>query len=94
MLTNTLSGSRQASVAEKPTESGGTSSSTTHAMPLGAFFIIIFAGWVLPKDKLRGELEAHGGGFRLFSVCYPLIKYVIPLVILFIFANGLYSWLA
>ncbi len=63
-------------------------------MPLGAFFIIIFAGWVLPKDKLRGELEAHGGGFRLFSVCYPLIKYVIPLVILFIFANGLYSWLA
>lgn len=63
-------------------------------MPLGAFFIVIFAGWVLPKDKLRAELEAHGGGFRLFAVCYPLIRYVIPLVILFIFANGLYSWLA
>lgn len=65
-------------------------------MPLGAFLIVVFAGWVLPAGRLEGELGARGavGGLRLFRCFHFLLKYVIPLVILFIFANGLYCWLA
>ena len=62
-------------------------------MPLGAFFIVIFATWILPTDKLRAEVEADGPKLKIFNVCYFLLKYIIPAVILLIFANCLANWL-
>lgn len=63
-------------------------------MPLGAFFIVIFAGWILPTQKLDDELSTNGAKFKLFRVYHFILRYVVPIVILIIFANGLYSWLA
>lgn len=63
-------------------------------MPLGALLIVIFAGWILPSSKMQDELSAHGKAFSLFRIYFIMLRYVIPIVILIIFANGLYSWLA
>ena len=63
-------------------------------MPLGALLIVIFAGWILPSSKMQDELSAHGETFSLFRLYYFVLRYVVPVVILIIFANGLYSWLA
>lgn len=63
-------------------------------MPLGALLIVIFAGWILPRDKMRDELSAHGSTFSLFRLYYFVLRYVVPIVIMIIFANGIYSWLA
>lgn len=63
-------------------------------MPLGALLIVIFAGWILPSSKMQDELSAHGETFSLFRIYYIVLRYVVPIVILIIFANGLYSWLA
>ena len=63
-------------------------------MPLGAFFIVIFAGWILPTQKIFDELSIHGTRFKLFRAFYFILRYVVPIVILIIFANGLYCWLA
>ncbi len=63
-------------------------------MPLGALLIVIFAGWILPSSKMQDELSAHGETFSLFRLYYIVLRYVVPIVILIIFANGLYSWLA
>lgn len=63
-------------------------------MPLGALLIVIFAGWILPGDKMRDELSAHGSTFSLFRLYYFVLRYVVPIVIMIIFANGIYSWLA
>lgn len=55
-------------------------------LPLSAFLICIFVGWVLPKDFLKNELTNYGT-FR--SVVTPgvlfLIKYICPILIATIF---------
>ena len=60
-------------------------------MPIGAFFIMLFAVLKIKRSDMRAELEAHGKTFRFFGAYYAVIKYVVPVVILLIFANGLLS---
>lgn len=62
-------------------------------LPLGAFFIILFIPFHLGKEKVRKEIEAHGGTFKMFGVYYFLVKYVVPFAILLIFINSMLSWL-
>ena len=55
-------------------------------LPLSAFLICIYVGWVLPKDFLKNELTNYGTfkspitPFILF-----LIKYICPILIASIF---------
>ncbi|CAM3907006.1 sodium-dependent transporter [Mesobacillus thioparans] len=60
------------------------------ALPLGAFFIAIFVGYVLPRKLVRNELEE---GKRtnpvLFRVWYFLIKYIVPIGIAFVFLQSI-----
>lgn len=59
-------------------------------LPLGGFFTCILVGWILKPDFLKGELTNYG---TLPSTLVPtirlLIKYVSPLIILYIFLKGL-----
>lgn len=57
-------------------------------MPIGAFFISIFVGWVLDKKQLAAELSNDGKlpiGYMKFFVF--LLKYITPLAILAIFID-------
>jgi NSS family neurotransmitter:Na+ symporter len=61
-------------------------------LPLGGFFIVVFIGWFLAKDKATGELSSDGkyplGYYRLFMF---LVKFVAPLAIALLFGLGVYS---
>ncbi len=63
-------------------------------MPLGALAIVIFVGWVLPPERFKEELEANGQKCGFFRTMLFMVRYVLPLAILVIFANGLYAWFA
>jgi len=61
-------------------------------LPLGGFFIVLFIGWFLPKDKSRQELSS-GGTYRTkyYRLFIFLVKFVAPLAIAFLFILGVYS---
>ncbi len=60
--------------------------SADYMLPLGGLFIVIFTGWVLSKEKLESELTNNGVyGVRIFKVLYPMIKYVVPVIIALLF---------
>jgi len=58
-------------------------------LPLGGILIAIFVGWVLGHDKMKNELEAHGGKVYLTGVLMVILKYVAPLAIGAVFLHGL-----
>ena len=59
-------------------------------LPAGGCFISIFAGWVMQREALRGELTNHGTlRAPLFGVLVVLLKYICPLLLLLIFLYNL-----
>lgn len=52
-------------------------------LPLGGFFFVLFAGWVLGRDVFVAELALVKP--RLFPVIYALVRYVAPVGILIVF---------
>ncbi len=59
-------------------------------MPIGAFLVCVFAGWVVKKNILQDELtNAATISQPLFSVYLFIVRYVAPVGILLIFLNGL-----
>ncbi|MCF0190100.1 MAG: sodium-dependent transporter [Marinilabiliaceae bacterium] len=62
-------------------------------LPLGAFFIILFVPLKVGPERMRNEMEAHGGKFTLFPCYYFLAKYIVPWAILFIFISKILPWL-
>ncbi len=59
-------------------------------MPIGAFIICLFVGWVVDKNVLRDELT-NGGTLRqpLYPVYRFIVRFVAPICILLIFMNEL-----
>lgn len=59
-------------------------------LPLGGFFIVIFTGWFLGKDKVRAEIT-NDGTVRavLFSAFIFIIRYIAPIAIGMVFLFGL-----
>ncbi|MDO4461875.1 MAG: sodium-dependent transporter [Bacteroidia bacterium] len=62
-------------------------------LPLGGFFIILFVPLRVGAEKMREEMEAHGGKFKLFPAFYFLAKWVAPWAILFIFISKMLTWI-
>jgi NSS family neurotransmitter:Na+ symporter len=54
-------------------------------LPVGAFFIVIFAGWVMCRNSSSDEL---GGVGAVYSLWYFLARFVAPVAILFVFLKG------
>lgn len=71
---------------------GFFNSSPDLMLPLGGFFIVVFIGWFLAKEKSKNELSSDGkyrtGYYGLFMF---LVKFVAPLAIALLFALGVYS---
>jgi len=65
-------------------------------MPLGALLIAIYVSWKIPKKDLYAELKQGSNvGYALFSICYFLLKYIVPIAIIIVFldAAGLSHWI-
>ena len=58
-------------------------------LPLGAFFIVVFVGWIMGKTTFNEEIT-NDGKLRLSvkGVIYFIIKYLAPLAIAVIFITG------
>ena len=58
-------------------------------LPVGAFFIVIFVGWILGKSEFFDEIT-NGGGLKMSikGVIFFIIKYLAPLAIAVIFITG------
>jgi NSS family neurotransmitter:Na+ symporter len=60
------------------------------ALPLGAFFIAIFAGYVLPRKLVRQELETGAAKNQLlFNIWYFSIRYIVPVGIGIVFLQSI-----
>lgn len=59
-------------------------------LPIGAFFIVIFVGWILGKTKFFEEIT-NGGSLKLSvkGVIFFIIRFLAPAAIAFIFITGL-----
>lgn len=65
-------------------------------MPLGALLIAIFVSRKIPKGDLFAELKQGSNvGYAFFSICYFLLKYIVPIAIIVVFldAAGLSDWI-
>ncbi|NDV45925.1 sodium-dependent transporter [Paludibacter sp. 221] len=65
-------------------------------MPLGGLLIALFAGWVMKKDQMLGELSNNGKyKTAYFRAYYFIVRFVAPVAILMIFLNqlGVFRWL-
>ncbi len=59
-------------------------------LPLGGFFIVVFVGWFLGKDKVKQEITNQGEARAvLFDAYVFILRYIAPIVILLIFLFGL-----
>jgi neurotransmitter:Na+ symporter, NSS family len=59
------------------------------ALPLGAFFIAIFVGYVLPRKMVRREMEeGTGSNLLLFNIWYFSIRYIVPIGIGIVFLQS------
>lgn len=60
-------------------------------MPIGALGILIYVGWFTPRDVTEDELRKHSKLQIkvLYHVYFFLIRFLLPIVILLIFLNGL-----
>lgn len=58
-------------------------------LPLGGILIAVFVGWILGKENVKNELEAHGGKVYLVGVLLIILKVVAPLAIGAVFLKGL-----
>ena len=60
------------------------------ALPLGAFFISIFVGYVLPRKLVRREMEeGTGSNPLLFNIWYFSIRYIVPIGIGIVFLQSI-----
>ena len=59
-------------------------------LPIGAFFIVLFVGWILGKSAFFEEIT-NGGGLKMSikGVIFFVIRYLAPLAIAVIFITGL-----
>lgn len=60
-------------------------------MPIGGFFLAIFAGWVWKFPKIQEQLSNHGDlkNRGIIRVYYFIVRYVAPALILLVMLNGL-----
>ncbi len=59
-------------------------------LPTGGFFIVLFIGWFMGKDKVRDEISNQGTlRARLLSVILFLIRFIAPVAIALVFMNGI-----
>ncbi|GAM09325.1 putative sodium-dependent transporter YhdH [Geobacter sp. OR-1] len=60
---------------------------TNYILPLGGLLIAIFAGWVMSKGIIKGELLKGSDKINLYPAWRFLIRYVSPILVALVFLN-------
>jgi NSS family neurotransmitter:Na+ symporter len=63
-------------------------------LPIGGFFIAIFAGWVLTHGEKEAEIKRAENAFHFYDIWHILIQYVTPvaLLIVLLYTTGALSF--
>ena len=56
-------------------------------IPINAFLIALFAGWVVSMETFKSELDFRSDA--LFNVWVVLMRYLVPIAVLIITVSGL-----
>ena len=55
---------------------------TNYMLPIGGFFIALFAGWILTHGEKEAEIKRIENVFHFYDIWHFLVKYVTPLAVL------------
>ncbi len=63
-------------------------------LPIGGFFIAIFAGWILTHGEKEAEIKKVENAFHFYDIWHILIRYVTPvaLLIVLLYTTGALSF--
>ena len=63
-------------------------------LPIGGFFIAIFAGWILTHGEKEAEIKKVENAFHFYDIWHILIQYVTPvaLLIVLLYSTGALSF--
>lgn len=64
------------------------------AMPLGALLMSILMGWFIEPDFVKNEVSAQGNTFPYYSVFRFLLRFVVPIAMVFILIGQLDAFFA
>jgi len=54
---------------------------TNYMLPIGGFFIVIFAGWILTHGEKEAEIKRLENTFHFYPIWHFLVKYITPLAV-------------
>ncbi len=57
---------------------------TNYMLPIGGFFIALFAGWILTHGQKEAEIKRLENTFHFYDIWHFLVKYIAPLAVLVI----------
>ena len=58
-------------------------------LPIGGFFIVIFVGWFMGKNRVKDEVTNQGSLRAWFlGIFMFIVRYIAPIAILLVFLNG------
>ena len=57
---------------------------TNYMLPVGGFFIALFAGWILTHGQKEAEIKRIENTFHFYDIWHFLVKYIAPLAVLVI----------
>lgn len=57
---------------------------TNYMLPIGGFFIVVFAGWILTHGEKEAEIKRIENTFHFYDIWHFLVKYITPLAVLII----------
>jgi NSS family neurotransmitter:Na+ symporter len=55
---------------------------TNYMLPIGGFFIVVFAGWILTHGEKEAEIKRIENTFHFYDIWHFLVKYITPLAVL------------
>lgn len=64
--------------------------SSSYLLTISGFFIVVYAGWFMSYDRLKGEIVSNSSlSLRLFPIFMFIIRYIAPVAIMLIFLGKL-----
>lgn len=57
---------------------------TNYLLPIGGFFIALFAGWILTHGEKEAEIKRIENTFHFYDIWHFLVKYISPLAVIII----------
>jgi len=62
---------------------------TNFMLPVGGFFIAIFAGWILTHGEKEAEIKRVENAFHFYDIWHVLIKYIAPVALFIVLLSSI-----